>query len=106
MARVNGLEKLSYAELLDLQKRVEIALVERKAAEAREVKSKMQALADKSGFSLNELFGGARGGKRGGVAVKFRNPKDVSQTWSGRGRKPNWLVEAVKKGAKIDSFAV
>jgi DNA-binding protein H-NS len=106
MARVNGLEKLSYAELLDLKNRVEAALVERKAAEAREVKAKMQALADQSGFSLNELFG-ARGAKRGGaVAVKFRNPKDASQTWSGRGRKPNWLVEAVKKGAKLDAFAV
>jgi DNA-binding protein H-NS len=104
MARVNGLEKLSYAELLDLQKRVEADLVERKAAEAREVKAKMQALADQSGFSLNELFGAK--GKRGAAAVKFRNPKDPSLTWSGRGRKPNWIVDAVKKGAKLDSFAV
>jgi DNA-binding protein H-NS len=39
------------------------------------------------------------------VAVKYRNPRDLSQTWTGRGRKSNWLVEAVKKGAKLESLA-
>lgn len=106
MARANGIDKLSHAQLLDLQKRIEVAIVERKTSEAREVKEKLQALAEKSGFSLAELFGGKRGGKRGTAAVKYRNPKDTSQTWTGRGRKPNWLVDAVKKGAKIDSFSV
>jgi DNA-binding protein H-NS len=107
MAKINGLEKLSYTELLDLQTRIAAAIVERKAADARDVKQKLQALAARSGFSMDELFGGRRGGgKRGPVAVKYRNPKDASQTWTGRGRKPTWLVEAVKRGAKIESFAV
>lgn len=106
MAKINGLDKLSYAELLDLQSRVEAAIVERKSADAREVKQKLQAMAAKSGFSMDELFGGKRGGKRGPAMVKYRNPKDPSQTWTGRGRKPNWLVDAVKRGAKIESFAV
>lgn len=106
MARTNGIDKLSHAQLLDLHKRIEAAIVERKAMEAREVKEKLQALAEKSGFSLAELFGSKRGGKRGPAAIKYRNPKDTAQTWTGRGRKPNWLVDAVKKGAKIDSFSV
>ena len=106
MAKINGLDNLSYAELLDLQARVETALVERKAAETRELRQKLEAVAAKSGFSVTELFGVKRGGKRGPVAVKFRNPKDTSQTWTGRGRKPNWLVDAVKKGAKVQSFSI
>ncbi len=106
MARIDGLDKFSYAELLDLQERVRAALVDRKADEAREMKEKLQALASKSGFSLSELFGGKRGGRKGTVAVKYRNPKDSLQTWTGRGRKPNWLVDAVKKGAKLESFLV
>jgi DNA-binding protein H-NS len=105
MARTNGLDNLSHAQLLDLQKRIAAAIVERKAEEARDVKEKMQALAAKSGFSLAELFGGRRG-KRGPAAIKYRNPKDSSQTWTGRGRKPNWLVDAIKKGAKIERFSV
>ena len=75
MTRIDSLDKLSYAELLDLQERVKVALVDRKAAQAREVKEKLQALASKSGFSLYELFGGKRGGRKGTVAVKYRNPK-------------------------------
>lgn len=107
MARTNGLDNHSYAELLDLQSsRIEAAIVVRKEADSREVKEKLQALAKKSGFSLAELFGGNRGGKRGPAAIKYRNTKDTSQTWTGRGRKPNWLVDALKKGAKIDSFSV
>jgi DNA-binding protein H-NS len=106
MARANGLDKLSVAQLIDLQKRIEVAIVERKGEEARDVKEKMQALAEKSGFSLAELFGSKRDGKRGPAAIKYRNPKNTSQTWTGRGRKPNWLVDAVKKGAKIETFSV
>lgn len=106
MARMPALDKLSLTQLMDLQQRVEAAITERKAKEAREVKEKMQALAQKSGFSLNELFGDRRRGKKGPAAIKYRNPKDPSQTWTGRGRKPNWLVVALKKGVKLDSFAV
>ena len=105
MAKINGLEKLSYAELLDLQKRVEAMIGERRAADAKAVKEQIQELAAKAGFSAGELFGG-RGGKRGAAAVKYRNPKDAGQTWTGRGRKPNWLTEAIKKGAKIETFEV
>ena len=58
-----------------------------------------------AGFDIKELYG-KRGAAKGSGVAKYRNPKDASQTWTGRGRKPNWLVDAVKKGAKIDSFAI
>lgn len=35
-----------------------------------------------------------------------RNPNDSSQTSTGRRSKPNWLADAVKKGAKLESFAI
>ena len=99
----NNLDKMSYAELLKLQKRVEEAISAKRVEDAADTKEQLRAVAEKAGFDLNELFGRRRG-KRGASSVKFRNPKDTSQTWSGRGRKPNWIVDAVKKGAKLDSF--
>ena len=42
----------------------------------------------------------------GTIAAKYRNPKDPSQTWAGRGRQPLWLVDALKKGQKIENFLV
>ena len=40
------------------------------------------------------------------VAVKFANPADKSETWTGRGRMPRWLAAKVKGGAKLDQFAL
>ena len=105
MATINALDKMSYAELLKLQERIEAAIAEKRVEDAATTKEQLRAMAEKAGFSLNDLFG-KRGPKKGSAGVKYRNPKDTSQTWTGRGRKPNWLVDALKKGAKIDAFAV
>ena len=104
MATINGLDKMSYAELLKLQERIEAAIAAKRVEDAAATKEQLRAMAEKAGFSLNDLFG--KRGKKGSGHAKYRNPKDTSQTWTGRGRKPNWLVDAVKKGAKIDSFAI
>ena len=101
----NNFDKMSYAELLKLQERVEGAISAKRVEDAAATKEQLRAMAEKAGFDVNELFGKRRG-KRGPSSVKYRNPKDTSQTWTGRGRKPNWLVDAVKKGAKMDSFGV
>ena len=105
MAKINGLEKMSYVELINLQKRVEEAISEKRVADAQTTKEQLRQMAEKAGFDLKELFG-RRGSAKGSGAAKYRNPKDTSQTWTGRGRKPNWLVAAVKKGTKLESLAI
>ena len=105
MAKINGIEKLSYVELINLQKRVEEAIAEKRAENAQSTKEQLRMMAEKAGFDIKELFG-KRGSPRGAGVAKYRNPKDSSQTWTGRGRKPNWLVDAVKKGAKTESFKI
>ena len=106
MAKITGIEKASYKELVEARDAIDEALAKRKDEERSEVKRKIAELATESGFELTELFGGKRGGKRAASGAKYRNPKDASQTWTGRGRKPNWLVEALGQGAKIESFEV
>ena len=96
--------RLSYKDLLALRSEIVEAIEVRKTEDARAVRSQLAALASQNGFSLEELFGKSR--KSGKVAVKFQNPKDATQTWTGRGRKPLWLVAAIKKGAKIEAFAI
>lgn len=103
MNRVN-IEALKYADLLILQSQIEDAIAVRKVEEKTELRKKLAELASKSGFSVEELYGKAR--KQKSSEVKFRHPKDASLTWTGRGRKPGWLNEAVNKGAKLDSFAI
>ncbi|ACI92943.1 H-NS histone family [Afipia carboxidovorans OM5] len=40
------------------------------------------------------------------VFPKYRNPAAPSETWSGRGKQPRWLVAAIKSGRKIDDFRI
>ena len=38
------------------------------------------------------------------VPPKYRSPS--GETWAGRGQRPRWMVEALKKGKKIESFLI
>lgn len=109
MASIN-IDKMSLKELIDLDAKVQKALAAARDRERAAVKEKMAEMAKTHGFSVNELFGGVRGkgaakGKSLGVA-KYANPENKSDTWTGRGRKPNWLVDRLKKGAKLSEFAL
>ncbi|KGT78771.1 histidinol phosphate phosphatase [Bradyrhizobium japonicum] len=37
---------------------------------------------------------------------KYFNPVEPSETWSGRGRQPRWLVAALQSGHKIEEFQI
>jgi DNA-binding protein H-NS len=104
MSKINGIEKMSLPELKDLRNRVDQAIAERAVTERAEVRKKLEAMAAAAGFSMQELVGATR--KVSTVAIKYRNPKDATQTWTGRGRPPRWLAEQMKKGAKKESFLV
>jgi DNA-binding protein H-NS len=106
MAKIS-LDKMSYRELLELRDDIAKAVVGRKDAEKAELKRKFAEMASASGFAVEDFFAGRRGHKlAGNSTVKYRNPNNASQTWTGRGRKPNWLVEAVAKGQKLEAFLV
>ncbi len=104
MAAMN-VDKLSLKELLDLEAKVEKALSTAKDRERAELKQKIETMAANAGFSVGELFGGRGGGRGKSTAVKFVNPENRSETWTGRGRKPNWLVAKLAKGAAMEDFA-
>ena len=36
----------------------------------------------------------------------YRNPQNRSETWAGRGNKPRWLVAGLKRGKKLEAFAI
>jgi DNA-binding protein H-NS len=103
MASVNY-DKMSAKELTEHIAKAQRALAEAKERERADVKKKIANLAENAGFSVGELFGGRGRGKS--ATVKFANPENRSETWTGRGRKPNWLVAKIKKGAKLSDFAL
>jgi DNA-binding protein H-NS len=97
------IEEMNLEELLALQG----GLKERITALRDEAKDKfiadMKAKAEQLGLGLEDLapmlgFGRSAIGRKNGVmkngsaAVKYRNPKNHSETWSGRGRRARWIT--------------
>lgn len=108
MAALN-VEKLSLKELIALEAKLAAAIATARQKERAEIKSKVAELAERHGFSVSELFGGlGRGnGRKKSVSIaKYANPDDQTDTWTGRGRKPNWLLARLKKGAKLSDFEI
>lgn len=40
------------------------------------------------------------------VAPKYKNPENPEQTWSGRGRRPDWVNKALAAGASLDDMSI
>ena len=40
------------------------------------------------------------------VLPKYFNPDQPSETWSGRGKQPRWLVAHLKSGKRIEDFTI
>ena len=106
MARMSGLQKMSYAELAELRAQVDRMMVEKQSRERTALRQKMADIAKEHGLSIEEVLGKGRKGK-GSVAPKYRDPKNPENTWTGRGRMPLWMVAATKGNkAKKDDFLI
>ncbi|MEZ5842949.1 MAG: H-NS histone family protein [Hyphomicrobiaceae bacterium] len=101
-----NVDKMNLKELLELEAKVKKAIVAAREREKAEMKHKVESMLAGAGFSLNELYGGRGAGKGKTVAPKYMNPENRSETWTGRGRKPRWLVAKLNKGSKMEDFAI
>lgn len=73
-----------------------------------DVRRKVTALAKENGYSIEELFGGAKGATKATakVAPKYRNPVNPDKTWSGRGKRPRWFNDELAKGRKESDMLI
>jgi DNA-binding protein H-NS len=97
---------MTYADLIRMEADIGRLKTEKQAAERNAVRQKLTDIAREGGFDINELFGQAKKGK-GSVAIKYRDPKNPQNTWTGRGRMPRWMVAATKGNkAKKEDFLI
>lgn len=94
-----SLEKMSHVELEKMRADVDAALIAAKKRDKKEARKAAEEAAGKFGFTLAELVGGASGKSSAkGGAPKYANPKNPAQTWTGKGRQPQWFKDAVAAG--------
>ncbi len=102
-----NLDNMSRSELEQLRAAVEKAIKSVDARELQKAREAVERAAAEFGFTLAELTGGFKARKTSAPSkAKYRNPADANQTWSGRGRKPQWIKDAEEAGTDIESFAI
>ena len=109
-----NLDSLSIEELTQLIQEAEAKRSEKQESARAALIEDMRTRAAQLGLGLEDLIGRQAApqtnvrkvrtdvGKP--VPVKFRGPDDA--TWSGRGRMPKWLSDAIARGKSKDEFAV
>jgi DNA-binding protein H-NS len=98
------LEKLSVEELKKLQKDAAKAVASFEYRKRAGVIAELEAVSQKHGYKLADLAGG----KKAKVAspAKYKHLEDSSLTWTGRGRRPNWIRDGLSAGKSLDDFAI
>src|SRR4051795_7832340 len=107
------LEAMSFDDLWSLHEQISQILSVRITSEKRELERRLEVLnrgrdviggKDDKEAAQNNANGRARR-KYPRVLPKYRNPQ-TSETWSGRGKQPRWLVAAIKTGHPIEGIAI
>ncbi len=101
----------TYKELLaqraELEKQIEETRSQEVAAavvQAKQLIAEYGLTAADCGFKLTPTAAQMAGKTRTPVAVKYRGPN--GETWSGRGKAPNWLTSLVAHGRDKNDFLV
>lgn len=102
------ISSLSLVELKQLHKQIPAEIVRREEQEKKKVLDEVKALAEAHGFSIDQLLAAKDAKVRVSkpVAVKYRHPENQALTWTGRGRKPQWVEAWLGHGRTMEELAV
>ena len=95
---MQSLKGMNVEALMDLRNQVDKRLVELRA----ELEKQLAALGGAKSLKGKSSGKSSLNGKK--VPPKYRSPS--GETWAGRGARPRWMVETLKKGKKMESFLI
>ena len=96
---------LSHAQLVQMLKEIPVEIKKREKVAKRDLIRKIEQLAEESGFSLDEVMATNKPSTKK-AAAKYANPENAEQTWTGRGRKPHWVLDALEAGQTLEDLAI
>ncbi|MCB1609486.1 MAG: H-NS histone family protein [Xanthomonadales bacterium] len=104
------LKNLNVDQLEELISRAKARIMEVKEETVNKLREELAAKARAHGFDISDLFGGrgkaAPRKAKSSVKPKYRHPGNPDVTWSGRGRQPVWVREALASGKSLDDLAI
>jgi len=105
---LSELQELSESQLAAMIDNAQKALRDRQEGKRKEGIAKIKELAASIGVTVEFPSDPSKASPRKGgkVAVKYQNPANPANKWTGRGMKPKWLRELVEQGRRLEEFAV
>ena len=109
------LKSMTRMQLEKLRSDVDAAIEKLTERERKAALAAAEKAAKAHGFTLADIAAGMTSPKpkrRGATkpkkpsAPKYANPDDKSQTWSGRGRQPEWFKAALASGTDADQMLI
>ena len=103
------ISSLSRKELEKLRKDIDKQIEKISKSEQKAALEAAERAAREHGFSLAELTGATVQPKAKSGTVnppKDRNPEDPSQTWTGKGRRPEWIKAAQERGEDLSKYEI
>lgn len=99
------LESLDVDELLAITENAQQLIVAKQHQRLYDAYEKFEEIAESCNTTIEEILkaGEQLEKKR---SIKYRNPNNSEETWTGRGRKPTWLVNALEQGKRLEDFSV
>lgn len=99
---------LSENELADLIAKASKELEVKRQGKKRETISQIKELAASIGVYVEISEGEKKTSSRKGssVPIKYRDPDNPKNAWTGRGMKPRWLNALLEQGRSLEEFQV
>lgn len=95
---------MTIEQLQKLQREVETRIAQEHETQRQTAKTHLEAEAKKLGYTIPDLFGLRAKTKGKRVAAKWQHPDNPELTWTGRGKKPTWVVELQAKGTPLKAL--
>jgi DNA-binding protein H-NS len=99
---------LSENELADLIAKASKELEVKRQGKKRETIAQIKELAASIGVYVEISEGERKASSRKGssVPIKYRDPDNPRNAWTGRGMKPRWLNALLEQGRSLEEFQV
>ena len=109
MAKFPDLNRMTLKELEALRSDLDQAIRNAQQGRKAEALKAAEQAAKSFGFRLAELTKGSRSKSprtKSALPPKYRHPENREVTWSGRGRRPAWIIEGLASGKNLEDFAI
>ena len=108
---VEAWQAMSVDDLWRLHEGIVAVITEKMQAEKRRLESRLQQLGARPRSENARSKASAPKEQKARrpypeVKPKFRDSRDPSVTWSGRGKLPRWLTQHLKSGKKLEDFKI